>query len=136
MVSGATEPELADTCAALGVAGFLEKGSAGPQALVDAVRAVAAGQKVFPARTLAIGPRAESSSPAAAALRGLTTREREVLTYIAAGFDNLKIAAQLDITERTVRAHVSSLYRKLGQENRTQMALLAGSLGLRPPKVG
>jgi len=43
------------------------------------------------------------------------------------------IAKSLQITERTVKAHVSSLYRKLHQDNRTQLALLARQLGVRPP---
>ena len=62
----------------------------------------------------------------------LSARERQVLTYLSAGADNLKISICLKISERTVKAHVSSLYRKLGQENRTQLALLARQLGVRP----
>jgi DNA-binding NarL/FixJ family response regulator len=60
----------------------------------------------------------------------LSPREREVLILIAAGMDNLKIAAHLNITERTVKAHVTALYRKLQQENRTQLALWAIARGL------
>ncbi len=67
---------------------------------------------------------------AAALLDKLSAREREVLGFISAGYDNLKIAATLDITERTVRAHVSNLYRKLESENRASMALLGYRMGL------
>ena len=63
----------------------------------------------------------------------LTLREREVLGYIAAGADNLKIAACLGITERTVKAHITSIYKKLGPENRTQLAVLACQLGVQRP---
>jgi DNA-binding NarL/FixJ family response regulator len=56
-----------------------------------------------------------------------------VLAWVAAGADNGDIATSLQITERTVKAHVSSLYRKLRQDNRTQLALLARQLGIRPP---
>jgi DNA-binding NarL/FixJ family response regulator len=63
----------------------------------------------------------------------LTERERHVLACIATGADNLKIAAMLGITERTVRAHVSSLYRKLRRENRAELALLGRELGLSFP---
>ncbi len=66
------------------------------------------------------------------ALARLSEREREVLTYVAAGADNLKIAAHLGIRERTVKAHVSALFRKLDCENRTQLALLARELGVAP----
>ena len=63
----------------------------------------------------------------------LTQREREVLAYVAGGADNLKISAHLQIAERTVKSHVTQLYRKLGAENRTQLALRACHLGVRPP---
>ncbi|HVG60038.1 MAG TPA: helix-turn-helix transcriptional regulator, partial [Hyalangium sp.] len=66
-------------------------------------------------------------------LNSLTQREREVLAYVAGGADNLKIAAHLQIAERTVKSHVTQLYRKLGAENRTQLALRACHLGVRPP---
>jgi two-component system, NarL family, nitrate/nitrite response regulator NarL len=67
------------------------------------------------------------------ALPPLSPREREVLSHISGGMDNLKIAAHLGLSERTVKAYVSALYRKLAQENRTQLALVALRAGLRPP---
>jgi DNA-binding NarL/FixJ family response regulator len=60
-----------------------------------------------------------------APISGLTPREREVLGHIAHGADNLKIAALLTISERTVKAHVTSLFKKLGAENRVELALAA-----------
>ena len=66
-------------------------------------------------------------------LHRLTAREREVLGFIASGADNLKIAVCLGITERTVKAHITSIYRKLDVENRTQMAMLACQLGVERP---
>lgn len=66
----------------------------------------------------------------------LSNRERQVLTYVSAGADNLKIASCLGISERTVRAHVSNLYRKLVAENRTHLALIGRELGLRPGMNG
>ena len=60
----------------------------------------------------------------------LSPREHEVLAHVASGADNLTIAACLDITERTVRAHVSALYLKVGGESRAQLALRGRELGL------
>jgi two-component system, NarL family, nitrate/nitrite response regulator NarL len=68
------------------------------------------------------------------ALSGLSARERQVLAYVAAGMDNLKIAAHLGLCERTVKTHVSSLYRKLAQENRIQLVLFAQRLGIDSPE--
>lgn len=65
----------------------------------------------------------------------LSPRERQVLGCLTAGHDNLKIAAELGICERTVKAHVSSLYRKLLVENRSQLVLRGLELGLAPVRL-
>lgn len=56
-----------------------------------------------------------------------------MLGYIAAGADNLRIAACLGITERTVKAHITAIYKKVGSENRTQLAVLGCQLGVQRP---
>ncbi len=64
----------------------------------------------------------------------LTSREKEVLTLVAAGSSNKEIATRLLISERTARTHVSHLLTKLGLTSRTQAAMLAVKEGLvRPP---
>jgi len=63
---------------------------------------------------------------------GLTEREREVLRLVAAGEANKDIAAELGISERTARTHVSSILTKLGMASRTQVALWAVREGLGP----
>ena len=55
----------------------------------------------------------------------LTPREREVLKLIAQGLSNGEIALTLFISQHTVKNHVSNIYRKLGQHDRTKVALLA-----------
>jgi len=60
----------------------------------------------------------------------LTARELEVLRLVGAGKPNKEIAAELDISERTARTHVSNLLRKLGLGSRTQAALWAVREGL------
>ena len=66
---------------------------------------------------------AAGAPPAAVGLEGLTTREREIALLVASGASNKRIANQLDITERTVKAHMSSLFRKTGARDRLQLAL-------------
>jgi two-component system nitrate/nitrite response regulator NarL len=63
----------------------------------------------------------------------LTPRQRDVLGFLAIGSDNLKIAANLGISERAVKAHVSALLSLFSAENRTELAVLACRAGLRPP---
>ncbi len=133
VLSSNTEPAAVQRCFDAGATGYLDKFSTGCDSVVHAVRAVARGDRVFPPDILGSLLHASAQTdPGAAKLAVLSARERQVLTYLSAGADNLKISICLKISERTVKAHVSSLYRKLGQENRTQLALLARQLGVRP----
>jgi DNA-binding NarL/FixJ family response regulator len=59
----------------------------------------------------------------------LTARERDLLHHLARGLDNHQIAAHLDISEKTVRNHVSSIFAKLGVESRSQAIVLAREAG-------
>jgi pimeloyl-ACP methyl ester carboxylesterase/DNA-binding CsgD family transcriptional regulator len=63
------------------------------------------------------------------AFAALTTREREVLSLVAEGFGNAQIAAQLSISEKTVRNHVSNLFDKLGVWSRAQAIVFARDRG-------
>ncbi len=60
----------------------------------------------------------------------LTAREREVLTLVARGLTNLEIAASLCITEHTAKGHLAKILRKLGLDNRVQLATYALHHGL------
>jgi DNA-binding NarL/FixJ family response regulator len=63
----------------------------------------------------------------------LTPRQQDVLGFLATGSDNLKIAANLGISERAVKAHVSALLSLFSAENRTELAVLACRAGFRSP---
>lgn len=133
VLSGNGAPEVVERCLDEGAAGYLHKLSANGEDVLAAVRAVANGARFFPVAGAGDRLLAPSTGRSLGPLSRLTAREREVLGFVAGGADNLKIASFLQITERTVKAHVSSLYRKLGSENRTTLALLARQLGIRPP---
>lgn len=126
-------PGVVDRCFQAGANGCLDKRNTGCQSFVDAVASVARGASIFPAQSFeSLLQRRPEPDTRVRVLGQLSVREREVLAYISAGADNLKIASHLGISERTVKAHVSSLYKKLGSENRTQLALSALQLGIRP----
>jgi DNA-binding CsgD family transcriptional regulator len=72
------------------------------------------------------GPRATTRAHPA----GLTLREAEVLTLVAAGLRNAEIAARLYLTPKTVSHHLSAIYAKLGVESRTEAARIAAQLGI------
>lgn len=54
----------------------------------------------------------------------LTDREQEIALYVAQGLTNKEIASELDITERTVKAHISSLFEKIGIHDRLKLAIM------------
>lgn len=117
----------------LGTHGYLLKESAGEE-LRAAIRAVYAGGTFFsPAVVKRLTAAAAPQAPTAAALlRALTPRERDVLDGVARGLTNKAIAAELGISRRTVEAHRESLMRKLEIHNvagLTRFALEAGLAG-------
>jgi DNA-binding CsgD family transcriptional regulator/pimeloyl-ACP methyl ester carboxylesterase len=63
----------------------------------------------------------------------LTLREREVLDFIAQGFDNAQIAARLELSEKTVRNHITHIFDKIEVENRSQAIVAARKAGLGTP---
>ena len=90
--------------------------------LSEAVRRIAAGGLVIdPSVVAQLVGRKRTRSP----LEDLTDREREVLLLVRDGLANKQIARRLDIAERTVKAHLTSVYQRLGVTDRTQAALWA-----------
>lgn len=67
-----------------------------------------------------------------AALSGMTTREREVLELFGSGRPNKAIARRLDISEATVKAHLTRIYRQIGVTDRAQAAMWAREHGVSP----
>lgn len=114
-----------------GAAGYLLK-DVGPDDLVRAIRTVHAGEALLHPAVAARLMEEVAGSRARGAEDGadLTPRERDVLTQIARGLSNKRIALELDISEATVKIHVSNVLRKLGVTDRTQAALYAVREGL------
>ena len=105
-----------------GARGFLLKGAAIDE-IDRAIRALAKCEQYLDPR---LGPRVLASSRAPR----LSPRETEVLRLVAAGRSNKEIAAELRISERTAKFHVTSILTKLGAENRAQAAAIAAQRGL------
>jgi NarL family two-component system response regulator LiaR len=116
-----------------GAAGYLLK-DVEPRELVKAIRTVHGGEALLhPAVAARLMDEFAAGSPQEPSVDGLTEREREVLTLIARGLPNKLIARDLSISEKTVKAHVSSILGKLGVSDRTQAALYAVRAGLVEP---
>lgn len=119
-----------------GASGFLLK-NAPPEELVHAVRVVAAGEALLaPSVTRRIIEQFAQRTPRpdlGARLEELTQREREVLILLARGRSNAELAAELFVSEGTIKTHVSSLLSKLGLRDRVQAVVLAFESGLVTP---
>src|SRR3984957_129303 len=124
VLTSATEPASASLAVRLGAAGVLYK-DVDPDALVRAIRSVDDGHPLLAAE--AAGPLVRSAGTwgPGVGLDTLTSREREVLAELTKGRSNREIARALGVSEKTVKAHVSSVLAKLGVQDRTQAALLA-----------
>lgn len=118
-----------------GARGFLLK-DAGPALLTQAIHAAADGEALIApsvtARLLAAFAGAQVSRPAQP-VEPLTAREEDVLLAVAQGCTNNEIAAELFITQSTVKAHLAAVMRKLGARNRVEVAMWAHETGRVPP---
>lgn len=119
VLTSATDPARARQAVRAGAAGVLYK-DIDPDALVRAIRSVHDGH-------LLLAPEAAAAvADGGSRVRDpLTGREREVLALIAEGKSNREIARSLRVSEKTVKAHVSSVLAKLGVQDRTQAAVYA-----------
>jgi DNA-binding NarL/FixJ family response regulator len=119
-----------------GASGFLLK-NAPPEELVRAVRVVAGGDALLaPSVTRRIIEQFASrpiKPELGVRLQSLTQREREVLVLLARGASNAELAAELFVSEGTIKTHVSSLLAKLGLRDRVQAVVLAYESGLVTP---
>jgi DNA-binding NarL/FixJ family response regulator len=118
-----------------GASGFLLK-NAGPEQLLDAVRAAGRGHALLaPEVTRRVigrmaGEHAPSARPERVELARLTAREREVLVLLGRGLSNGEIAAELVLGEATVKTHVSNVLAKLHLRDRVQAVVWAYEAGL------
>ena len=104
-----------------GACGYLLK-DADPEELLRSIRAAARGEApLSPRAAQALLAARREPSPAST----LSDREREVLGLVAGGLSNKQIAAELGISEKTVKAHLTHVFRAIGVFDRTQAALWA-----------
>jgi DNA-binding NarL/FixJ family response regulator len=120
-----------------GAAGFLLK-DAPPERLAEAVRTIAAGESLLaPAVTRRLVERFTSRPSPELAQRQtfaeLTERELEVLKLVARGLSNAEIAAELYLSEATIKTHLTRILAKLGLRDRVQVVVLAYESGLIEP---
>ncbi len=118
-----------------GASGFLLK-NVSPEALVDAVQAIASGDALLaPEITRRLIERFTSSPKPRdePRLQGLSEREHEVLALVAQGLSNAEIAAALFVSQGTVKTHIGHILAKLGLRDRVQAVVFAYENGVVQP---
>ncbi|WP_236554609.1 response regulator transcription factor [Novosphingobium sp. 9U] len=117
IVTGREDANLARAARELGAAGFLRK-SAPLDNLADALRGIVAGKPVF-----SVGPVKGDAGPIRDRMAQLSPARRRVLFALADGRANKQIAHDLHVSEATVKAHLTAIFRQLGVTNRAQAVL-------------
>ena len=123
VVSAVGDPKIMQNVIMGGACAFIPKSAPG-KVLINALRVILAGGTYMPTGIVA-ALRGGDSTPAR---NELTLRQRRVLELLSTGLSNKRIARALDISEITVKAHVTAIFRKLGVTNRVQAGLEARRL--------
>ncbi len=135
LVSANEDPQIVRRALDHGAAGYIPK-SASLDEMREAIRAVLACEQWLPPTMRGAVARLRSA-PGDAALAGrlasLTPQQFRVLVLVAEGLLNKQIADRLDVQERTVKAHVSAIFEKLGARNRTQAGVILRELEIGDP---
>ena len=126
VLSSSEDPRDVRQALAMGALGYVPK-SATPQALLSAIRLVLNGDIYVPPLILGAGP-ADKAQPEIGDI--LSRRQIQVLCLLAEGLPNKTIATRLELSEKTVKAHITSIFRLLGVVNRTQAASAGRAAGL------
>lgn len=137
VISASEDLDVIRRVMAFGASAYVPK-SANPLDISAALNAVIAGELWVPLRlknqVLDIHSReAEDDLDLAARVAQLTQQQYKVLYYLTEGWLNKQIAYDLHISEATVKAHITAIFRKLGVTNRTQVVIQAQRLTLEPP---
>ena len=134
VLSGEDDPRMIRATIEHGAMGFVPKSST-PEILIQALRLILAHGIYLPVSALdSDEPRtggADSPADPDALLSNMSPRQIEVLHCVIQGQPNKLIARKLALSESTVKAHLSAVFRSLGARNRTEAVYAAAKLGLR-----
>ncbi|MBF7729745.1 response regulator transcription factor ErdR [Pseudomonas sp. N040] len=127
MISAQEEAAVVSRSREFGASGFIPKSSSLEQ-IQQAVRAVLDGDLWWPNPSAQMTAVSAAAKAASAGLASLTPQQFRVLTMVCDGLLNKQIAWELAVSEATIKAHVTAIFRKLGVRTRTQAAMLLQQL--------
>jgi len=134
IVSASEDPPLIRRAIEFGAAGYIPK-SLPIGKIGEALRAVLAGDIWVPDSAVAV-PVDHETAQLASRLAELTPQQLRVLTLVAEGKHNKQVAFEMDITEATVKFHLSQIFRKLAVQSRTQAVIAAQRMRLTGDSAG
>ena len=135
VVSGSEEVQVMKRAMDYGASGFIPK-SAPLETIAGAISHVLRGEEWLPKDISdSMDELPEEDYSFAAAIASLTPQQFRVLTMLTEGLLNKQIAYELNVSEATIKAHVTAILRKLGVHSRTQAVIAAQRLGVEPPKA-
>jgi DNA-binding NarL/FixJ family response regulator len=133
VLSSEDDPRIVRQAIDSGAMGYIPKSST-PDVMIQALRLILARGVYLPPNVLSADAEPAPKPPGELAddsIEGLSPRQMEVLRLVIQGKPNKVIAAELDISEATVKAHLSAVLRALGARNRTEVVYAAAKMGLR-----
>ena len=137
VVSAHEELSIMQRAIAHGAMGYIPK-SSHPNAIGEAIQQVLAGELWLPPHLpshAGFDSRAADETALVERLQSLTPQQFRVLMMIAEGLLNKQIAYELEVSEATIKAHVTAIFRKLAVQNRTQAVLAIGALKIEQKKL-
>lgn len=131
VLSGEQDPAVIHRCIDNGAMGYISK-AATHEELLGAIRLIVSGGVYLPREAMLSGMHQRSNSERSdvALLASLSDRQREVLAYLLQGKPNKTISNNMDISQNTVKAHLSAIFRTLGARNRTEAVYFAARAGV------
>lgn len=128
IVSAASDPRVMRSAVEFGASGFIPKSST-LSTIAEAVKAILAGEVWLPEVALSSDDDDEThDQDLARRIASLTPQQFRVLMMLADGLLNKQIAAELSVSEATIKAHVTAIFRKMDVRSRTQAAVAARRL--------
>ena len=137
IVSAHEEVSIIQRAIAHGAMGYIPK-SSHPSHIGEAIKQVLEGEIWLPPNLpthAGFDPRAADETALAERLQSLTPQQFRVLMMVAEGLLNKQIAYDLEVSEATIKAHVTAIFRKLGVQNRTQAVLAISALNIEDKKM-
>ena len=124
-----TDPDLVQECIQAGARGYVVK-DVERFSLKESIRAVYRGQSVLAPQVAGqVIERARTRQTAGSRRAALSASQVSILRLISRGHSNREIAAEVHLSENTVKTHIQEIFRKLGVRNRVEAAILAGESG-------